>query len=114
MNLYQAFQSLKNQDEFDDFMTDLCSPAEIRELNARWKVAQMLWTSANEKMAGLGQPRARKPGAPRSKTGLTQKEISDIANVSISLTNRVARCLFENTDDGYRTVLTRKPSTHKS
>lgn len=40
--LYNAFLSLKNEDECARFLRDLLTEAEIKEFANRWKVAQML------------------------------------------------------------------------
>lgn len=106
ISLYKAFSSLDTEAKFNSFMTDLCSPAELRELNARWKIAQALWKNAKEKAAGLNQTEVKpKKGPVRSKIGLSQKDIALINRVAISTVTRVSKCLFENQDNGYRQVL---------
>lgn len=40
--LYQAFLSLKNEDECKKFLRDLLTQAEIKEFINRWKVARLL------------------------------------------------------------------------
>lgn len=42
LNLYAALASLKNPDEVFRFMKDLCSPAELKEFENRWQVAELL------------------------------------------------------------------------
>jgi uncharacterized protein YerC len=109
ISLYQAFASIKNEKEFNAFMADLCTGTEIRELNARWRIAQMLWRSASEKSTGLGHAEVKtKKGAPRSKIGLTQRDIANSTGFAIATITRVSKCLFENTDNGYRNILSKR------
>lgn len=38
-SLYEAFKSIKNKEEFDNFLMDLCTPTEIKDLNDRFSIA---------------------------------------------------------------------------
>jgi uncharacterized protein YerC len=106
ISLYQAFQRINTEADFNAFVADLCTPTEIRELNSRWKIAQLLWNTAKERSAGLNQKNIpSKKGPPRSKIGFSQDDIVKMANVGKSTVTRVSKCLFENTDGGYRKVL---------
>ena len=42
-NLNEIFLLLKNKNEVDDFLKDLCTPAELKALEERWAVAQLLY-----------------------------------------------------------------------
>lgn len=104
ISLYQAFASIKSEREFRAFLADLCTPAEIRELNARWRIAQMLWATNREKINAIPDGGNKKRVA-KSRIGLSQKDISQQTGVAINTVSRVAKCLFENNDNGYRNIL---------
>ena len=80
--LYQAFGSIKSEKEFNDFLRDLCTPAEIKALDERWKMAKLLYT-----------------------TNLAQMEIAKKVGGSESTVNRVARFLYTEKFGGYRDAL---------
>ncbi len=82
--LCAAFASLHTPDEWRRFLTDLCTPAELRALAARWQVAQLL---------DAGQ--------------LSYREISERTGASTTTVGRVARFLFEEPHQGYRLALDR-------
>ena len=42
-NLNEALLLLKNKHEVNDFLKDLCTPAELKALEERWSVAQLLY-----------------------------------------------------------------------
>ena len=42
-NLNEVFLLLKNKKEVDEFLKDLCTPAELKALEERWSVAQLLY-----------------------------------------------------------------------
>ena len=42
-NLNEALLLLKNKNEVNDFLKDLCTPAELKALEERWSVAQLLY-----------------------------------------------------------------------
>ena len=81
-SLFQAFQSIKNEKDFNDFMIDLCTPKEIQDLNDRFKIAQLL-----------------------SKKQISQREIAKEVGCSITTVTRVARFLFQEKYKGYQKVL---------
>jgi TrpR-related protein YerC/YecD len=83
-NLYAAFTALKNQQEFNLFMADLCSPTEIRFLNERWRIAKLLHENR-----------------------LNQREIAKKNKFGTATITRVSRCLRENESGGYNIVLGR-------
>jgi len=42
-NLNEVLLLLKNKNEVNDFLKDLCTPAELKALEERWSVAQLLY-----------------------------------------------------------------------
>jgi len=85
--LYDAFLALKTCEEMDAFLSDLCTPAEVRAFAERWAVARLL----DEKSKSY-------------------REIALEAGASPTTVVRVARFLKEMPHQGYRLVLDR---THK-
>jgi len=86
-SLLSALRCLDSKDELLRFMTDLCTPAELRALSARWQVARLL----NE-----GE--------------LSYRDISEKTGASTTTVGRVARFLNEEAYEGYRIVLDRETS----
>ena len=84
MALYDALLSLKTPSELDAFLSDLCTPAELRAFAERWAVARLL----DEKSR-------------------TYREIAVEAGASPTTVVRVARFLREMDHQGYRLVLDR-------
>jgi len=82
MNLYKAIEKLKTQRQARDFLTDLCTPKEIESLNERWEVAKLLST--------------RK---------YTYREIATKLGASTTTVTRVARFLFSENNNGYKSIL---------
>jgi TrpR-related protein YerC/YecD len=82
--LYDAFLSLKTREEVDAFLTDLCTPAELRAFTERWHVARLL-----------------------HRGGSSYREIAAEAHASPTTVVRVARFLKEMPHQGYRLVLDR-------
>lgn len=81
-SLCSAVASLRNADEAEHFLKDLCTPAELEAMVDRWRVAQLL------------------------DRGMTYRDISQLTGVSVTTIGRVARFLEMGTG-GYRTVLDR-------
>jgi TrpR-related protein YerC/YecD len=79
-----ALTSLRNRGELLRFLTDLCTPAELRALVARWQVAKLL--DAGD---------------------LSYREISEQTGASTTTVGRVARFLNEESYQGYRIALDR-------
>jgi TrpR-related protein YerC/YecD len=75
---------LKNNKEVNEFLTDLCTPSELKALNERWSVAQTL-----------------------NKNELSYREIADKLKTSTTTVTRVARFLSSEQNDGYKTILKR-------
>ncbi len=83
--LYQAFLALSSVNECYAFIRDLCTPAEIKSMQERWLVAQLL-----------------------HQTKLSYREIHDKTGVSIATITRVARFLHHEKYLGYKTQLDNK------
>jgi len=81
--LFEAFQSLKGIEEFGRFFDDLCTPAELRSMADRWRVAQLL------------------------EQGLSYRVINEKTGVSTATITRVARSLTYGAG-GYRMILQRQ------
>ncbi len=84
-SLLQAIRSLQSGDELLRFLTDLCTPAELRALAARWQVAQLL-----------------------DQGELSYREIAEKTGASTTTVGRVARFLKEEAYQGYRIALQRE------
>ena len=82
--LCDALLALDSPDDARRFLTDLCTPAEIRALSERWHVARLL-------DAG----------------GKSYRDISEQTGVSTATIVRVARFLRDEPHQGYRAVLDR-------
>ncbi len=83
--LYKAFKLLKNEDEIERFMIDLCTPGELKAFAERWTIARFL-----------------------EKGELSYREISKEIGASTTTIARVARSLKQENYQGYRIVLNRK------
>ena len=82
--LYDALLSLKTREEFDAFLSDLCTPSELRAFAERWAVARLLH------------------GHDKS-----YREIAAEAGASPTTVVRVARFLKDMPHQGYSLVLER-------
>jgi len=83
--LTQALQSINSASELESFLVDLCTPAELRALSERWRVAKLL-----------------------DKGEMSYREINVLTGVSTTTIGRVARFLNEEPHQGYRAVLNRQ------
>jgi len=84
VRLARALVSVRDADEMEAFLIDLCTPAELRALSERWHVAQLL--EAGE---------------------ASYREINARTGVSTTTIGRVARFLKDESYGGYRQVLKR-------
>ncbi len=84
VSLFKAFEQIKTQKEFDNFMRDLCTPSEIQTLEERWQVVQALHEGE-----------------------LSYREIESQVGSSLATITRVARFLKDEPYHGYKTVLGR-------
>lgn len=82
--LLDALLSLKTREEAQAFLSDLCTPAELRAFSERWQVARLL------------------DGGDK-----TYREIAVEASASPTTVVRVARSLKDMPHQGYRLVLDR-------
>jgi TrpR-related protein YerC/YecD len=82
--LADALLALKTRAEAEAFLSDICTPAEVRALAERWHIAQLL--DGGE---------------------LSYREVAEQANASTTTVTRVARFLREMPFNGYRRVLDR-------
>lgn len=83
-NLNQALLLLKNNKEVSEFLNDLCTPAELKAMNERWAVAQLLY-----------------------KDEMSYREIASKLNASTTTITRVARFLINEPYKGYQKILKR-------
>jgi len=88
--LARAVLSLESVEEVRDFLNDLCTPAELRAFNERFKVARLL-----------------------DEAKMSYREISEATGASTTTVTRVARFLREMPHQGYRLVLDRMKTETK-
>ena len=88
--LAEALLSLRTRAEAEAFLADRCTPAEVRALNERWQIAQLL-----------------------DRGELSYREIAEAAGASTTTVTRVARFLREMPYNGYRRVLDRLKGPRK-
>ncbi|GHT94575.1 hypothetical protein FACS1894122_11330 [Alphaproteobacteria bacterium] len=81
IDLFDALVLVKTSDEARRFMTDLCTPSEIRALAERWKVCQLL------------------------NDGFSYREIREETGASLTTIGRVARFLNDEPYNGYKELL---------
>ena len=83
MKLSTALKNLNTEKDIDNFLKDLCTPAEIEAMQERWEVAQLLY-----------------------KGDSTYRDIASKLNTSTATVTRVARFLFKESNKGYLSLLT--------
>ena len=83
-NLNEALLLLKNKNEVNDFLKDLCTPAELKALEERWSVAQLLYED-----------------------NLSYRDIATKLETSTTTVTRVARFLSNEPYQGYKKILKR-------
>ena len=83
-DLLDALLALKTREDAQAFLADLCTPAELRAFEERWRVAQLL-----------------------DQGELSYRAIAEAAGASTTTVVRVARWLKEMPYGGYRRVLDR-------
>ena len=83
-NLNEALLMLKSKNEVDGFLKDLCTPAELKALEERWSVAQLLYED-----------------------NLSYREIASKLKTSTTTVTRVARFLSNEPYQGYKKLLER-------
>ena len=72
MKLSTALKKLNSDKDIENFLKDLCTPAEIEAMQERWEVAQLLY-----------------------KGNSTYRDIASKLNTSTATVTRVARFLFK-------------------
>ena len=82
VDLLEAILIVKTKEELNAFLKDLCTPAELRSLEERWKVCHLL-----------------------AKETLSYREIHAITGASLTTIGRVARFLKEEKYGGYKNIL---------
>jgi len=83
-DLIEAILSLKDANECERFLYDICTPKEMRDLSERWLIARLL-----------------------DEGKLSYREIHARTGVSVTTVGRVARFLQQENYKGYRAVLDR-------
>jgi TrpR-related protein YerC/YecD len=83
-NLNETLLLLKNKNEVNDFLKDLCTPAELKALEERWSVAQLLYEDT-----------------------LSYRDIATKLETSTTTVTRVARFLSNEHYQGYKKILKR-------
>ena len=83
-NIDNAILLLKNKSEVNDFLKDLCTPSELKALEERWAVAQLLYQDK-----------------------LSYREIAAQLKTSTTTVTRVARFLSNEPYQGYKKILKR-------
>ena len=82
MKLSTALKKLNSDKDIENFLKDLCTPAEIEAMQERWEVAQLLY-----------------------KGNSTYRDIASKLNTSTATVTRVARFLFKESNKGYLSLL---------
>ena len=82
IGLAGAIERLESTSEIKRFFADLCTRSELRAMEERWKVCQLL-----------------------SDGELSYREILKITDASLTTIGRVARFLREEPHGGYRNIL---------
>ena len=82
--LEEVILVLKNKKEVNEFLKDLCTPSEMKALEERWTVAQLLY-----------------------KEEMSYREIASKLKTSTTTVTRVARFLLNEPNNGYQKILKR-------
>ena len=82
LSLFEAVVRLENSEEVADFLKDLCTPQELKALQERWEVCQLLADGE-----------------------LSYRQISKQTGSSTTTIGRVARFLNDEPYKGYRKLL---------
>ncbi len=86
--LFRAFLRLRNVDDCEQFLTDLCTPAEMAAMADRWAVVQLLGRD------------------------IPYRQIQVNTKVSTATITRVARAFFHG-EGGYRAILKRQKGANR-
>ncbi|HEY8963248.1 MAG TPA: YerC/YecD family TrpR-related protein [Alphaproteobacteria bacterium] len=82
--LCKAIVTLKTEDEVRRFLTDLCTPGEMKDFGERWLIARLL-----------------------DQGDLSYREIAAMTGASTTTVGRVARFLSQEPHKGYKKILER-------
>ena len=74
--------NINSEKDINNFLKDLCTPAEIQAMEERWEVAKLLYMG-----------------------NLTYRDIATKLNTSTATVTRVARFLFKESNKGYLKIL---------
>jgi len=83
-DLFEALLLIKNKEEMERFMKDLCTPQEIETLAERWRVCKLL-----------------------EQGDLSYREINAKTGASLATITRVSRFLKDEPHQGYKIILER-------
>jgi TrpR-related protein YerC/YecD len=90
IDLFEALALPESAEEVKRFLTDLCTPSEIRDLKERWQVCQLL-----------------------SRKTLSYREIREKTGASLTTIGRVSRFLNDEPYGGYRDLLEKIQKSEK-
>ena len=82
MKLSTVLMNINSEKDINNFLKDLCTPAEIQAMEERWEVAKLLYMG-----------------------NLTYRDIATKLNTSTATVTRVARFLFKESNKGYLKIL---------
>jgi TrpR-related protein YerC/YecD len=84
MKLPNVINELQSANEVENFLKDLCTPSEIKAINERWEVAQLLF-----------------------KKDKSYREIAEELKTYTATVTRVARFLFSESNNWYQNAFKR-------
>ena len=82
MDLFKVIVAIKSDNQARAFLNDLCTPKEIDTLVERWEVAKLLSTKQ-----------------------YSYREIASQLGASTATVTRVARFLFNENNEGYKSLI---------
>ena len=82
MDLFKVIAAIKSDSQARAFLNDLCTPKEIDTLIERWEVAKLLSTKQ-----------------------YSYREIASQLGASTATVTRVARFLFNENNEGYKSLI---------
>jgi len=82
--LCRAIVALKSEDEVKRFLTDLCTPGEMKDFGERWLIARLL-----------------------DQGDMSYRDIAALTGASTTTVGRVARFLQQEPHKGYKKILER-------
>ena len=82
MDLFKVIANIESERQAEAFLLDLCTPKEITTLTERWEVAKLLATKQ-----------------------YSYREIAQKLGASTATVTRVARFLFNENNEGYKSLI---------